>query len=100
MNTLINDIDKFVIYLNGKMKECWRSGICGNRKSNMQTLKGPLMMPELVTRIQTTKHLKLAGCDIPPGTYLDTIKVNADTYKVFHHTGWWAVPIEYFETEV
>jgi hypothetical protein len=56
-------------------------------------------MSKPVTRIQTTKQLSLGGCGIPPGTYLDTIKVDTDTYKVFHHTGWWAVSKEYFETD-
>jgi len=41
--------------------------------------------------------LKLDDVSIKAGTKVTALKVNDKWYKVYHHTGWWKVPAEYFE---
>jgi len=46
--------------------------------------------------IKVIKELKLDNVLIPIGKELTGFKDEKD-YKIFHHTGWWSVPNEYFE---
>jgi len=47
-------------------------------------------------KIELKKDLQLGNIRIKAGMLLDAIDCY-DFYKVLHHTGWWAVPCEYFD---
>lgn len=46
------------------------------------------------------KDLELDQVIIKKGKFVSALKVNDEWYKLFHHTGWWRVPVEYFEPPV
>jgi len=48
-------------------------------------------------KVRLVRDIMFDWIVVEKGSELDAIKVNEDTYKVFHATGWWAVPKEYFE---
>lgn len=48
-------------------------------------------------KYELIRDIKLDNTVIEKGTALHATKVDDDTYYVFHFTGWWAVPKEYFE---
>jgi len=56
-------------------------------------------MSDEIIELVLVKDIMLDWIIEKRGTPLHAIKVNDDTYKVFHFTGWWAIPKEYFEEE-
>ena len=50
-----------------------------------------------VKKHKLIKELILDGVVEPVGNEVHALKVTTDMYKVFHRTGWWAIPAEYFE---
>ena len=49
-----------------------------------------------IKKIKLTQDLLLGDMLIPAGTELEGFKDEND-HKIFHCTGWWSVPDEYFE---
>lgn len=56
-----------------------------------------LEMKHDVKKIKIYHELILGSDTISPGTELEVIKTNNIFYKVFHHSAWWKVPVEYFK---
>jgi hypothetical protein len=45
----------------------------------------------MIKKLKLTETLILDGHVLPVGSYVDGIKVNKNTFKIFHHTGWWKI---------
>jgi len=51
-------------------------------------------MPE---EIPLKKDMQLGDELVKKGSTVTALKIDKETYKVFHHTGWWEASSEYFE---
>jgi hypothetical protein len=52
---------------------------------------------KLPSEMKLIQDLKLDNVLIKTNEELTALKVTDKWYKVFHRTGWWKVPSEYFE---
>ena len=56
------------------------------------------MTPNYPRPTELLKDLDLGQVILKKGNLFTTLRVNDSWYKLFHHTGWWSVPAEYFES--
>jgi hypothetical protein len=50
-----------------------------------------------VEKVRLIKDINFDNIIEKEGNKLHAIKITEEVYKVFHFTGWWVVPKEYFE---